>query len=86
MALKMTEAHRADLAERIAALDTEEVRAVYRAGGYPRADAVRDVNKRYRWDLYRAATVGRRDFVDGLYAYLDDAHIDSALRSMVRPI
>jgi hypothetical protein len=46
------------------------------------------VNKRYRWDLLYASRIkigdgiGSRGDID-LYAYMDDSHIDTALRSIV---
>lgn len=42
-------------------------------------------DERYRWDLtYRA---GMSDWVcNHLYPYLDDAHIDTALRAIVPPL
>ena len=54
--------------------------AAYRAGNYPRADRCKDVNRRFRWDCLYAARMG--DFVSGLYQYLDDTHIDTALKSI----
>lgn len=67
----------------IAPLDTDEMRAIYRAGDFPRADAVKDLDMRYRWDLYYAAEGWRLTAdLDGL----SDAHIDTALRAVVRPL
>lgn len=64
----------------IAPLDTEDRRAAYREGRFPRADRVKDLDKRYRWDLFwdtRGAlgVVGERDLLD--------SHIDTALRRIV---
>jgi hypothetical protein len=64
----------------IAPLDTAERRQAYVSGDFPRADRVRDLDKRYRWDIYYAA---------GSYRLLPeddsivDAHIDTALRRIV---
>jgi len=70
-------------------LDTEEVREHYRAGNYPRADRTKDVDKRYRWDLWWAA-LGRNDqdysWRDGWLSDLLDSHIDTALRAVVPPL
>lgn len=66
--------------EAIATLDTPSTRERYRAGDFPRADAVRDLDKRYRYDLFYAAGGCRllpED--DGL----TDAHIYTALRRVV---
>lgn len=44
-----------------------------------------DKNKRFRWDLFRAA--GLSNFAsDELYNYLNDTHIDSALKSIVKEL
>lgn len=43
--------------------------------------------KRYRWDVYNRATINGepsyRFTCDTLYPYLDDTHIDSALRAIL---
>jgi hypothetical protein len=84
--MKMTDEHCRRIASLVATLDTEDVRSDYRAGRFPRAEAVKDPDKRYRWDLFRAAMRGHGDLMDALYAYLTDVHIDTALRRMVRPL
>ena len=65
--------------EAISPLDTQDRRARYQAGAFPRADLTKDVDKRYRWDLLHES--GYR-IVD-LYDYMDDTHIDTALRNLV---
>ena len=40
---------------------------------------VKDVNMRLRWDLFLATKHGTRQ----LYTYLNDTHIDSALRKIM---
>ena len=48
-------------------------------------DRVKDVDKRYRWDLLWAIDQERRyPLLDGLYRYLNDSHIDTALRRIVK--
>ena len=69
------------LAKMVKPLDTPERRQAYRDGNYPRANATKDLNKRYRWDLLFAARAA--DFVTGLYSYLTDVHIDTALKKIV---
>jgi hypothetical protein len=64
----------------IAPLDTEELRAKYRAREIPRADAVQDFNKRYRFDLFYFAQARTALDEDADYA---DAHIETALRRIV---
>lgn len=42
----------------------------------------KDLEKRLRWDLFYAAKASTWA-CDNLYSYLDDSHIDTALRSIV---
>lgn len=73
------------LVDAVAPLDTPEHRERYLAGDFPRADAVKDLDKRYRWDLFWAG--GNNEWI--MQAYhdgLDDTHVDSALRSIVPPL
>lgn len=65
----------------IVPIDTAETRAAYREGRFPRAETCKDRDRRYRWDLYWAS--GARFTDDG---GLLDAHIDTALRSIVGPL
>ena len=46
---------------------------------------VGDPEKRFRWDLFRAAGLVTWA-CDNLYSYANDAHIDTALRSAVREL
>jgi len=69
--------------ERIATLDTDEVRQAYRDGRFPRSEAVKDLNVRYRWDLYHASKC--RDVL-GDDDTLTTNHIDTALRRIVQPL
>ena len=66
----------------VSPLDTSEARSAYQRRDFPRAELCRDVDKRYRWDLLHAS----RFPVTSLYSYLDDTHIDTALRNIVRPL
>jgi hypothetical protein len=43
----------------------------------------KDHAKRLRWDMLYTV-IGSRWICDNLYSYLDDSHIDSALRSIMR--
>lgn len=45
----------ATLRAAIEPLDTAELRETYRARDFPRADRVKDLDKRYRWNLTYAA-------------------------------
>lgn len=66
----------------ITPLDTNELRLSYLKGDIPRADKVKDLNKRYRWDLFWIVWHVRRDVRDAIEGY-DDSHLDTALRRIV---
>lgn len=83
--MKITPAHLAYMREAITPLDTADARAAYAAGNYPRADVTRDPDKRYRWDLFRAARLSAW-LCDEVYPYADDTHVDTALRAIVAPL
>lgn len=86
--MKVTPDQLTAVRQRLAPLDTAERRQAYREGRFPRAEKVRDLDMRYRWDLYHAARV--REVLDrnigGEGADLTDAHIDTALRRIVPPL
>ena len=46
---------------------------------------VKDAAKRLRWDLLYTAGLSRW-ICDNLYSYVDDTHIDTALRSIMRDL
>lgn len=83
--MKMTPEDLATIRDAIAPLDRETIRNVYRSGRFPRADRVKDLDKRYRWDLFHTAMSAARicEFYD---RGLTDIHIDTALRSVVREL
>ena len=64
----------------VAPLDTTERRDWYRANRVTLR--AKDLDMRYRWDLLRAS----RFPTTSLYSYLDDTHIDTALRAIVRSL
>ena len=76
-----------ELSATIAVYDTAEERARYRAGDFPRALLVEDLDKRYRWDLFYLA---EWDLRVKRYVLLDPAlnmdHIDTALRRIVKAL
>jgi len=81
-----------ELIDRVGAMVSEvetdtfpTVRDDYRAGNYPRADRTKDLNKRYRWDLWWYLT-GHNPWLWGEVQGFDDAHIDTMLRRAVRPL
>ena len=82
--MKVSSAHLAAMREAIHPLDTFERRAIYRAGTFPRADRVTDLDKRYRWDLLWLAIPVPGPLWD--IPGLTDAHIDTALRTIVPPL
>ena len=69
----------------IAPADTAGRRAAYRMGDFARSDLVKDLDRRYRWDLFYGTGANRvlwDDDTDGLH----DTHIDTALRAIVAPL
>jgi hypothetical protein len=65
----------------IAPLDTAERRQAYLSGEFPRADAVKDLDVRYRWDLFYVAG-GFRLLPDDR-SDINSDHIDTGLRRVV---
>ncbi len=80
--MKIKERDLAALRSAVCPLDTPLIRATYARGDFPRAELCKDLDKRYRWDLLHAS----RFPVTNLYSYMNDTHIDTALRSIVPPI
>lgn len=84
--MKITPEHLEELRKAVTPLDTPERRERYRQAGL----ADMDLNKRYRWDLLYGSKlkIGDGRGMSGLplYAYLDDTHIDTALRRIVKSL
>lgn len=76
--MKITQAELVALRESIATIDTPAMRAKYIEGRFPRASECKDLDKRYRWDLFWSASGMLR-----LNNEYSDAHIDTALRQIV---
>ena len=55
----------------------------YAARQFPRAEITNDVNQRFRWDVAHQLFRKDRRLVEHLYTYLNDTHIDTALRAIV---
>jgi hypothetical protein len=77
--MKMLPEHFAEIKRRCAEFDTEDRRALYRASGL--------TAMRYRWDVASIAFAdlpgGWSKWVcDNPYSYLNDTHIDTALRKV----
>jgi hypothetical protein len=85
--MKMTKKHYETLRVMVAGLLEQhpDTPIHYSNGNFARANAVKDLNKRYRWDLFYYATSKDQPFRDEL-GYLQDSHIDTALRNIVKPI
>jgi hypothetical protein len=64
-------------------LDTPQQRVRYLAGDFARSDQVKDLDKRYRWDLYWHAVDGGTPMPDSTDDYTMD-HLDTALRRIVK--
>jgi hypothetical protein len=79
--MKMSAAAFEELRTAVSVLDTEDRRATYRARDFPRADTVRNIDQRYRWDLLHEALP--RFAIEQYAAGLDDSHIDTGLRKAV---
>ena len=56
--------------------------SMYQTGQFHNANKVKDLNKRFRWDMFNLAGLGSFACRE-LYDYLDDRHIDSALKSLI---
>ena len=86
--MKIHPEHLETLRAAIVPLDTQERRDRYLRGEFSNANRCKDLNARYRWDLLYATRlkigdgVGIKGDLD-LYEYLNDTHIDTALKSIV---
>ena len=47
---------------------------------------IKDFDTRLRWDWFTAAMRGRTSFLNKMYDYLDDSHIDTALKKIIKEI
>lgn len=65
----------------------ESVDEIYRKRMIVNADRVKDINTRFRWDMFhRAMKTDKFQLQDELYEYLNDDHIDTALKKIVADI
>lgn len=83
--MKVSPEHFAIIKAAIEPFDTEAVRSKYRAREIPRAESVKDIDKRYRWDLYYHAARVNGGLPDSTNGY-NMSHIDTALRNIVKPL
>lgn len=80
--MKVSAEHRAAIAAVVAPLDTAERRAAYINGDFPRAELVKDLDRRYRWDTFwQSGAI--HTVLDAEYA---DAHLDTVLRAIIAPL
>lgn len=61
-------------------------RDAYRAGNFPNAEFVKDLDTRFRWDLLWAVPTEVRSKFFELAGDVKDTHIDTVLRSIVEPL
>lgn len=69
------------LRKAIVPLDTPSRRLQYEEGKFDRSHLVKDLSKRYRWDLFWLSRAGLNFCQD-----LNDVHIDTALRAIVEDL
>jgi hypothetical protein len=79
--MKIPPATLAKMRQAIAPLDTPETRVRYANGDFPRAALVKDLDRRYHWDLLWASKFYDHNAAE-LGQYNND-HIDTALRAIV---
>lgn len=77
MTFKMKAEHIKHIADCIAKWDDDANRAFYASAGLS--------DERYRWDVFHLAGLTPWS-CKTLYTYLNDDHIDSVLRSIVKPL
>lgn len=58
---------------------------LYAHGIFPRAQSVKDLNVRFRWDLFYAVSRNNTELGHSVFTY-KDSHIDTALRAIVPAI
>jgi len=58
----------------------ENIKSLYEQGQFPRADKVKDLQKRFVWDVLFASK--QYDFINELYTYMNDSHIETALKKI----
>jgi hypothetical protein len=80
--MKVTTEHLEQMRTAIEQWDTPEIRQSYIDGKFARADAVKDLDMRYRWDLYWHCVRKGSSMPDSTCGY-NTNHIDTALRAIV---
>lgn len=77
--MKVNEVLREAMQAMVLPFDNEDMRQAYREGRFPRADKVKDLDKRYRWDLFYRSGMGML-FDD---RSINGDHIYTALKRVV---
>mgnify|MGYP003637637815 CR=1 FL=1 len=82
--LKMKEQHLTTIQHGIARLLAGAPLLIedYENGKFSNAGRTKNLNKRFRWDCLHSV-MSSKDVCNTLYPYLDDTHIDSALRHVM---
>lgn len=83
--MKIKKEHYEYMSQKINALldakGRDDVIAAYESGNFARSEKVRSLQTRFNFDLFYGA--GLSGFAcDTLYKYLDDAHIETALKKI----
>lgn len=79
--MKMSSEHLEAMRGLISPLDTEANREKYRSGNFSRSELTKDVDRRYRWDLFWASKANRVVHTED--CDYNDSHINTALKSIV---
>lgn len=74
--MKIKPEHYSEIKRKIAALPQDQCRQ------HKENLRVKDLEKRFRWDCYHAAKCHNSDF----YTYLNDNHIDTALKQIIKEL
>lgn len=82
--MKITEDHFEQLKVSIDPNNTEDRRQRYRTKDFRNSANVKDLDKRYRWDLLYLSVSPH--IINEIYLYANDDHIDTALRNIVKPL
>ena len=79
--MKMKKEHFEELKAEIEKFDLEKLAEQYEKGNFPRSESVNDLQVRFVWDVYwRLPNQWRIEFMRDLYEYLNDNHIETALK------
>jgi len=89
--MKFSQAHVQILKDRMLPLINDKVIDSYQSGKFRGAEKVKDLNKRFRWDVFYASGTRIGDGVGissncGIEGDYNDIHIDTALRSFIPKI